>query len=103
MAPWYIPAVKLAVFAETFTEAVVVPDPGVTDSHGAPAPAVALKASEEPPLMLTCCAVGAVPPIWNVKGRRDGVGVIPGKLETTTVTSTVCELAPLAVIVMVPL
>jgi hypothetical protein len=98
-----VAAVNPDVFTETLTAPGVFPNPGVTDSHWPPDVTVAINASPEPPLMLTVCACGVVPPIEYVKLSEEGLGLIVGVVEATAVTLTVCEGAPLAEMVTVPL
>jgi hypothetical protein len=98
--------VSPVVSTETLTEleADIVPDPGVTNSHGPPdvVAGVAVKASPKVPPMATDCATGAVPPIWKAKLSGVGVAVMVG-LVTTNVTLITCDVAPVDATVTVPL
>jgi hypothetical protein len=63
--PWYVSAARPEVFTEMLTELDpdTVPPVGVTDSHDAPPPTVAVNARPDVPPILTGCAAGAVPPV----------------------------------------
>jgi hypothetical protein len=53
-------------------------------------------------LMVRAWAAGLPPPCWEVKDRLDGLMPIVGGAATAKVTGTVTEVAPVAVIVIVP-
>jgi hypothetical protein len=100
--------VRTDVFNETArgTAALpVMPEVGLTDSHEPPdmVAGVAVKLTPEVPPMLTICAGGAVVPSCQAKFRIKGLAEIVGVLDTSRVTGTDTEVAPVAWSVIVPL
>jgi hypothetical protein len=80
-----------------------LPDaPSFTDSHDAPGPGAAVKASPSAPSIFRGCSAGAVAPTTYLKLSEAGEALI-GAVVTAKVTLIICEVAPLAAIVMVPL